>query len=131
VNNARRGKLGEEFVVRHLERNGFETVVLNYHSKFGEIDVVAKNGEYIVFVEVKTRRSESMVRPAEAVNPSKIRKILRTVNSFLLGRPDIQSLQPRFDVAEVVFEKGIYTLNYIEAAFDAEMTEAEDPGEFQ
>ncbi|MDR2817129.1 MAG: YraN family protein [Oscillospiraceae bacterium] len=130
MSNSKRGRLGEEFVVRHLEKNGFETVALNYHSKFGEIDIIAENDEYIVFVEVKTRRSGSMVRPAEAVNSSKIRKILGTVKSFLLERPDARSLQPRFDVAEVVFEKGLYTLNYIEAAFDAELGEMGDFGEF-
>ena len=57
------GVLGEDFTARYYEKLGYEIKEKNYHSRYGEIDVIAENEEYIVFVEVKTRKAGSMVSP--------------------------------------------------------------------
>jgi Holliday junction resolvase-like predicted endonuclease len=67
-----------------------------------------------------------MVTPVEAVTRTKIQKILKTAESFLLDRTDTQALQPRFDVITVVIKPNGHKLDHIEAAFDKELSEAGD-----
>lgn len=111
------GKAGEDFAARYLRKNGYQILERNYHSRFGEIDIIAGKGEYIVFVEVKTRKPGSMVSPLESVTPSKQRKIRQTARFYLAAHQD--GLQPRFDVAcvtEVPGKHG-FTIEYFENAF--------------
>ena len=98
------GPAGEDYVARWLEKQGFGIEVRNYHSRFGEIDIIARNSQYIVFVEVKTRESGSMVSAVEAVTMNKQRKILLTAQLYLQKSPC--ALQPRFDVAAVTTQHG-------------------------
>ena len=93
------GPAGEDYVARWLEKQGFGIEVRNYPSRFGEIYIIARNSQYIVFVEVKTRESGSMVSAVEAVTMNKQRKILLTAQLYLQKSPC--ALQPRFDVAAV------------------------------
>lgn len=111
------GRNGELFVSEFLRRNGYSVVKRNYRSRFGEIDIIAENSEYIIFTEVKTRRGNSLFAPAEAVNAAKRRRILLTAEDFLAKYET--ELQPRFDVAEVIVPEngGRYKLNYIKNAF--------------
>ena len=110
------GKAGEDYTAQWLENQGFQTVARNYHSRYGEIDIIAENDEYIVFVEVKTRQDGAMVSPLEAVTREKQRKILLTAQTFLSKRPT--ALQPRFDVSAVTVVRGeILGLQYFPNAF--------------
>ena len=61
------GAFGEEWVARYLQKKGWEILERNYHSRYGEIDMIAVDGPYIVFVEVKTRSADSIAGPLEAV----------------------------------------------------------------
>ena len=70
------GKAGERAVGEYLENKGFRTICYNYHSRFGEIDIISENEKYTVFVEVKTRKSFKFSRAIEAVNKSKRTKII-------------------------------------------------------
>lgn len=113
------GCKGEDIVCRYLKKNGFLVCARNYHSRYGEIDIVAQNDKIIVFVEVKTRASNSISSPGSFVDFRKQQKIIKTANYYLLNNPT--SLQPRFDVAEVFTDtpnlfKGA-KINYIENAF--------------
>ena len=93
------GKIGEEMVADFLKSKGYIITAMNYHSKFGEIDIIAESREYILFIEVKTRKKGSMTTPAEAVNKDKQKKIVLTAYNFLSKlRANINF---RFDVAEV------------------------------
>ena len=65
------GAFGEEWVARYLQKKGWEILERNYHSRYGEIDMIAVDGPYIVFVEVKTRSADSIAGPLEAVTPGK------------------------------------------------------------
>lgn len=114
------GRTGERMVAEYMRSKGLAVIRQNYHSRFGEIDIIAESAEYIIFTEVKTRRENSIVSPAEAVDAPKQRRIMLTAEDFLLKFQT--ELQPRFDVAEVtVYRKKDgregYRLNYIKNAF--------------
>lgn len=93
------GRAGEDYAAEWLKNHGYHIVARNYHSRYGEIDIIAEDSQYIVFVEVKTRADGSMVPPAEAVTRSKQKKILLTAQIYL--QKNHSTLQPRFDVAAV------------------------------
>lgn len=110
------GRAGEDYTAQWLENHGFSIVERNYHSRFGEIDIIAKDPQYILFVEVKTRESGAMVSALEAVTKSKQRKLIMTAQLYLEKSPC--PLQPRFDVAAVTAVHGkLMGLQYFANAF--------------
>lgn len=114
------GDFGEKLACDYLKSKGYEILDRNVYSRFGEIDIIAKNNEYIIFVEVKTRKEGAMVSGVEAVTLSKQKKIIKTAISYLLDKS--YHLQPRFDIIEVnlFFRDGNYffkSLNHLENAF--------------
>lgn len=113
------GKSGEDRAASALARKGFRILERNYHSRFGEVDIIAENGTYIVFVEVKTRERNALVGPLEAVTPAKRKKIAKTALLYLQRHPT--GLQPRFDVIAVETsgrDRSVQSLRHIENAFD-------------
>lgn len=113
------GKNGEDFAVSYLENNGYEIICRNYHSRFGEIDIIAKNENYIVFIEVKTRNLKTKFTAVEAVDMFKQKKIIKTAMIYL--QENCIKLQPRFDVVLILFDKSfdnIYKIDQIENAFE-------------
>ncbi|WP_277668287.1 YraN family protein [Caproiciproducens galactitolivorans] len=116
MNNAS-GKTGEDYAARYLEDMGFQITARNYHSRFGEIDIIAENKEFIVFVEVKTRNKNYEVSPLEAVSLGKQKKIGKTAILYLQSNPS--DLQPRFDVIGMTTDAGnrILSIEHIENAF--------------
>ncbi len=111
------GKAGEDFAAGYLKRNGYQILERNYHSRFGEIDIIARYGVYIVFVEVKTRKHGAMVSPLESVTFLKQEKIRQTARFYLAAHQD--GLQPRFDIASVTETPGMhgFAIDYFENAF--------------
>jgi len=125
---AKIGRIGEEMVADYLKSQGYIITARNYSSKFGEIDIVAESREYILFVEVKTRKKNPLVSPADAVNAKKQKKIILTAYDFL-AKLRI-NISYRFDVAEVYYEikengELKVDLNYIKNAFSTEVLEGE------
>ncbi|MCA1795931.1 MAG: YraN family protein [Geobacteraceae bacterium] len=100
------GKWGEERAVRYLRQRLYRIVVTNYSNKCGEIDIIARRGKVVAFVEVKTRRTTAFGSGAEAVTPRKQRQIIRTAQLYLLQNPDMSDLQPRFDIIGVLVKPG-------------------------
>jgi len=100
-----RGRLGEGAARRHLRRQGLKFLTANFRSAHGEIDLIFRDADCLVFVEVKTRSSEDWVRPAAAVDKRKRRLISRTAMDYLklLDHPAIRI---RFDVVEVLLAEG-------------------------
>lgn len=116
--NSGAGALGEEGVSQWLQRRGFRILCRNYHSRYGEIDIIAADEQYIVFVEVKTRAEDYMVSPLEAVTVKKQRRLILTAQLYLQANP--ARLQPRFDVAAVITAGNppyIKSIEYLENAF--------------
>ena len=94
-----KGLAGEVLAARFLRDKGYTILSSNYHSRFGEIDIIAVDNRYIVFVEVKARSEDSIIYPREAVTYDKQQKILKTAAMYIRAYPS--NLQPRFDVVEV------------------------------
>lgn len=107
------GKIGEDRAVEYLKNKGYEILQRNFHSRFGEIDIIAQLKECIVFLEVKTRKSTVYGRPCEFVTPKKMEKIIKTAMIYL-GNRDVEM---RFDVIEVYMNNGICEIEHIENAF--------------
>ena len=99
------GDFYEDRAVKYLKRNGYKIIERNYRTRFGEIDIIAKKGKTLVFVEVKGGKGEPRFR----VDERKMRRIELTANDFL-SRFDIDFEEIRFDVIEIT-EDGI---NHIE-----------------
>lgn len=123
MNSSRyKGNQGEEIAVRCLTSKGYRILQRNYHSRFGEIDIIAANSQYIVFVEVKLRREDSWVSPVEAVTRAKRNRILQTALCYFAECPT--QLQPRFDIIEIwepFPAEGTYRVRTIENAFSLEV----------
>jgi putative endonuclease len=101
----RRGRLGERAAKKHLQRLGLKFLAANFRSDRGEIDLVFRDDDCLVFVEVKTRSSEDWVRPAAAVNAEKRRALSLTALDYLrlLNCPPVKV---RFDIVEVLLADG-------------------------
>jgi len=111
------GKLGEEAVCGYLREHGYNVAERNYRIKGGEIDIIAENGDYLAFVEVKSRKPDSMVTGFEAVNKRKQGLIIKTAAEYCCRHPN--ALQPRFDIAQVVIDGGrVLSIHYIQNAYD-------------
>lgn len=114
------GAWGEAKAAGFLRRRGYEIIERNFSCRAGEIDIIARKKDFIVFVEVKTRKSDDYVSAREYVTRQKQRRILDTA-ALWLSRRDGEELQPRFDVIEVYAPKGKNSLlpriEHIEDAF--------------
>ena len=120
MNIGKVGENGEKRVAEFLRKNGFAIVKRNYQCRYGEIDIIAENGEYILFVEVKTRKENALISGIEAVNSHKQQRIILAAQDYITKT--LCEKQPRFDVAEVtVTEKADgsmgFNLKYIKNAF--------------
>lgn len=110
------GKIGEIIATDYLKAKGYKIIVNNYKNPFGEIDIIARDKDYIVFVEVKTRMSRAFGDPAEAVNYTKQNKI-RQVASLYLKQHRMLEANCRFDVVAVLGQAGDNDIRHIENAF--------------
>ena len=101
----RRGKLGERAAKKHLQKLGLKFLTANFRSARGEIDLVFRDYDCLVFTEVKTRSSEDWTRPAAAVDARKRRLLSQTALDYLklLKNPPVKI---RFDIVEVLLRDG-------------------------
>ena len=88
---------GERKACKFLERSGYKILETNYHSLLGEIDIIAKDGDALCFIEVKTRASLSFGWPKESVSNRKQRKIVQVALTYIKGKK-IKNTEIRFDV---------------------------------
>ncbi|MBI2040320.1 YraN family protein [Candidatus Microgenomates bacterium] len=79
-----KGNYGEDLACEYLKKHGYKILERNFRIRGGEIDIVAKDDDYLVFVEVKTRWSDEYGPPAESMTPWKIRYLLKTAQFYLL-----------------------------------------------
>jgi putative endonuclease len=100
--NIELGRTGEQAAVQFLKSNGYNIISTNYHTRLGQIDIIAKDKDAICFVEVKTRRTHAFGRPDEAVWASKQRKISQVALMFLKQRSLLNS-PARFDVVSISY----------------------------
>lgn len=113
------GKSGEDFCEEYYRKRGYIIRERNYHSRYGEVDLIAEKDNLIVFVEVKTRNEKTVEAPSASVTKSKQKKLMLTAMKYMENEP--VSVFSRFDVFEVWQKEGrIYKFNLIESAFDAD-----------
>jgi len=113
----RRGKLGEKAARRHLRRLGLKFLLANFRSSRGEIDLIFREGDSLVFVEVKSRSSEEWTRPAAAVNAVKRRRLSQAALDYLqlLDNPPVRV---RFDIVEVLLaDRAVVEIRHLPNSF--------------
>jgi len=101
------GRWGESLVAEDLRRKGCVIEAAGWHCRFGEIDLIASDGKYLRFVEVKLRKDDRFAQAREAVDARKQEKLRLSAELYLAQHPT--RLQPRFDVAEVYAPAGMTT----------------------
>lgn len=113
------GGWGEDIALGFLKKLGYRAIERGYRTRFGEIDLIVKDKEYIVFVEVKLRKNSNFGEAREFVNAAKQRRLRSTAEIWLSENET--ELQPRFDVIEIYAPDGIKTkkpeISHIENAF--------------
>lgn len=116
-----KGSAGESYAARLLEQDGYIILGRNVHSRWGEVDIIAKKKEVLCFVEVKARRCGARVSGIEAVSIAKQRKILQTALLYMQNHPELD-LQPRFDVFTIETDSRgkILSHEHLKGAFDGE-----------
>jgi len=115
--NIELGKRGEQMACDFLKYKGFQIVEQNYRTKYGEIDIVAKDKKTWVFVEVKTRTNLEHGLAAEAVNSKKISSLIKAASQYVQDH-SLEDKPCRFDVIEIYMADQI-TMNHIMNAFEA------------
>jgi putative endonuclease len=101
----RAGQTGEDAAARELKRHGCEIIARNARSKLGETDLIVRDGEYIAFVEVRSRREGSPVAPRETITAAKQQRLRRLAESYLRERKWVGQ-RWRIDVVEVTTDAG-------------------------
>ncbi len=114
------GARGEQAAAKHLRRHGYKVLVKNFRSGKAEVDIVCRHKDWLVFVEVKTRKSEEFGAPSEAVDRDKQRNLTKAALDYLrlLGNPQVKF---RFDIVEVLLPEGAKDpadIRLIQNAFD-------------
>lgn len=117
MNTRKIGKGWEITAASYLAASGFEIIELNYSCRYGEVDIIAKDGNYLVFCEVKYRKSRSAGLPMEAVSYEKQKKIIGTAYFYIINHNLPENTEVRFDVVSIL--AGEITL--IKNAFQLEM----------
>ncbi|MCL2839537.1 MAG: YraN family protein [Defluviitaleaceae bacterium] len=110
------GMHGQDEAEIFLKSKNYKILERNYRIRTGEIDLIARDGSFIVFIEVKYRRSVSYGFPREAVGRVKQEKIIRTAMHYIATKK-LENQDCRFDVVEVLHQNGNIHINHIENAF--------------
>ena len=118
------GKKGESAAAEFLRNNGYEILALNYTYGKGEIDIICKIRDMIVFCEVKTRSTDYFGFPEESVDRKKIRKLKRTAEQYLFQN-NLDTMV-RFDIISIISQKETQKIYHIKDAFFQEDEDADD-----
>jgi putative endonuclease len=116
MNRRKQGTAGEDLAVQYLQKNGLKILERNYRFERGEIDIVAEDGEDLVFVEVKARRSNSFGAPEDAVTEEKQKQVYNVADGYLFEH-NIDDRPCRFDVVAIEFQNGCNEIRHIRNAF--------------
>lgn len=110
------GRTGEAEAAAYLRKKGYRILGMNFACRMGEIDVIAADGRYVAFVEVKLRRDDRFAEAREFVTYTKQEKLRRAAEAWLAANDT--RLQPRFDVVEIYTGGETPVINHIENAFE-------------
>ena len=114
------GAWGESLAAEYLRKKRYKLLAAGYRSRFGEIDLIVSDRKFLVFVEVKLRKSSQFAKALEYVDRRKQDRIRTTAQMYLAQNPTV--LQPRFDVIEIYAPEGTETarpeIYHLEDAFE-------------
>ncbi len=110
------GAQAEQQALRYLQQQGLKIITRNYHCRRGEIDLILWEGELLLFVEVRYRKSARFGTAAESVTPEKQRRILAAASHYLQRERAVQDVACRFDVVAISGEKA-ENIHWIKDAF--------------
>lgn len=112
------GNKGEDFAAEYYRKLGYNITARNYSCRGGEIDIIAEDEEYIIFVEVKSRSENALYHPSEAVDLNKQKRLTIAATKYLAETENEK--QPQFDIFEAYATNGrIFKIRRIENAFEA------------
>lgn len=106
------GKLGEDLAVKYLQQQNYKVIERNFECKQGEIDIIALDKNELVFIEVKTRTNIKFGKPAEAVDDTKQKHLIKAVKYYLYSR-HLENEFVRIDVMEIYLYDNKYRVNHI------------------
>ncbi len=109
------GNIGEELAEKYLRNLGYEILERNWYFGKNEVDLIAKDGDFLVIVEVKTRRSNYFGEPEEFVTRAKQRTLIKAANGYITKKNI--DLEVRFDIVSVIFSGRSHTVKQIKDAF--------------
>jgi putative endonuclease len=112
------GKTGEDLACEELKRRGYAIVARRYRRRGGELDIIARDGETMVFIEVKTRDGRAFGDGADAVTGFKRRRITQLALDYMM-RHHLSDCPCRFDVVSVQVDSGVPVIEVFQNAFDA------------
>ena len=116
MNHIEVARKGEELAREFLEHAGYEILQANYRYGHGEIDLIAKDGEYFVFAEVKTRLGDSYGHPLLSITPAKQKQIAAVARAYFFEKK-LQDVPCRFDVLTVEYRAGVPVVEHYYNAF--------------
>ena len=111
------GRIGENIIADYITKLGYKVVERNFECNQGEIDIIAKDKEELVFIEVKTRTDISYGEASEAVTNTKKRHLINSIKYYIY-KQKLENQPIRIDVAEVYINKGKVKVNYIRQAIE-------------
>lgn len=111
------GRLGEKLALKEIKRFGYRFITSNYRCPLGEIDLIAKDGEYLVFIEIKTRRGKSIDYAKEAIDQRKMRQISKVALTYMKENNCLDR-KARFDVVAIKMDQGKEEIEIIKDAFE-------------
>ena len=110
------GNKGESLAEDYIKRKGYNIIQRNYRCRLGEIDIIAKDDDTIVFIEVRTKQNENFGTPQDSVTSTKMSKISKTALSFIHEK-NLSGFSYRFDFIAITFSQGKPNIEHIENAF--------------
>ena len=111
------GRLGEDLALKKLKELGYRCIARNYRCALGEMDLIARDGETLVFVEIKTRRDRSLAYAKEAVDERKKRQLSKVALAYMKAE-DCCDVKSRFDVVAISLHGNTKQIEVIQNAFD-------------
>lgn len=117
TSRGRLGRWGEDHAREFLEGKGYSVTTTNYRSRWGEVDIVAQDGEQLVFIEVKTRKGTALGTPEESVTATKAQRIVATAQDYL-QKHDLEQAPWRVDVISIQLDQAgkLLEVNHLQSA---------------
>jgi putative endonuclease len=111
------GRRGEDLAADYLIKQGFMVVERNYRCRWGEIDIICRQGALLIFVEVRSKSTDRYGTPEESITGVKISRIRKTALEYLNNHPEVGPVKLRFDFVAITFKDQQGSINHIKGAF--------------